>query len=103
MEVLRRADGGFMVRVHVGASRERAPKFPAQLNDTANPYHQTHYLLPRAHNFHQPPGHRDMSESQEDMKIDPARAQALISHLGAIRDRVAAVAGSRTVGIDSTQ
>jgi hypothetical protein len=44
-----------------------------------------------------------MSESQEDMKIDPARAQALISQLGAIKDRVAAVAGSRAVGMDSSQ
>lgn len=31
----------------------------------------------------------------EEMKIDPARAQSLISQIGAIRDRIANVANSR--------
>ncbi|KAI5462243.1 hypothetical protein BGZ63DRAFT_423526 [Mariannaea sp. PMI_226] len=38
-----------------------------------------------------------MSESQEDMKIDPARAQALISQLGSVKERLAAVANGRNV------
>lgn len=38
-----------------------------------------------------------MSEHQEEMKIDPVRAQALISQLGAVKERIAAVAGNRTV------
>jgi hypothetical protein len=38
-----------------------------------------------------------MSETTEEMKVDPARAQALISQLGAVKDRVTAAAGSRTV------
>jgi hypothetical protein len=38
-----------------------------------------------------------MSEPGEEMKIDSARASALISQLGAVKDRIAAVAGGRTV------
>lgn len=38
-----------------------------------------------------------MSETQEEMKIDPSRAQALISQLGSVKDRVAAVANGRNV------
>ncbi|KAH8178352.1 pyridoxal phosphate homeostasis protein [Sarocladium implicatum] len=38
-----------------------------------------------------------MSENTEEMKIDPARAQALISQLGAVKDRVASAAGGRAV------
>ncbi|KAF7559101.1 hypothetical protein G7046_g5038 [Stylonectria norvegica] len=38
-----------------------------------------------------------MGEAQEEMKIDPARAQALISQLGSVKDRIAAVANGRNV------
>jgi hypothetical protein len=33
----------------------------------------------------------------EEMKIDPARAQALISQIGLVKDRIAAVANGRNV------
>ncbi|KAJ4169403.1 hypothetical protein NW754_016434 [Fusarium falciforme] len=38
-----------------------------------------------------------MSESQEEMKIDPSRAQALVSQLNSVKDRLAAVANGRNV------
>lgn len=38
-----------------------------------------------------------MSETQEEMKIDPTRAQALISQLGSVKERIASVAGGRNV------
>lgn len=38
-----------------------------------------------------------MSDSQEEMKVDPARAQALISQLGSVKERLAAVANGRNV------
>ncbi|CAM1504174.1 Fc.00g017650.m01.CDS01 [Cosmosporella sp. VM-42] len=38
-----------------------------------------------------------MSEAQEEMKVDPARAQALISQLGSVKERIAAVAKGRNV------
>ena len=40
-----------------------------------------------------------MSEppAEEEMRIDPARAQALISQLASVKDRVAALAGGRNV------
>lgn len=38
-----------------------------------------------------------MSETTEEMKIDPSRAQALISQLGAVKDRVANIANGRNV------
>lgn len=40
-----------------------------------------------------------MSETQEEMKIDPSRAQALISQLGSVKERLAAVANGRNVCI----
>lgn len=40
---------------------------------------------------------KDMSDSQEEMKVDPARAQALISQLGSVKERLAAVANGRNV------
>lgn len=42
-----------------------------------------------------------MSEppAEEEMRIDPARAQALISQLASVKDRVAALAGGRNVSI----
>ena len=41
---------------------------------------------------------REMSETQEEMKIDPSRAQTLISQISSVRERVAAVANGRNVG-----
>ncbi|EEU48704.1 uncharacterized protein NECHADRAFT_75105 [Fusarium vanettenii 77-13-4] len=38
-----------------------------------------------------------MSESQEEMKIDPSRAQALVSQLNSVKDRLTAVANGRNV------
>ncbi|KAF5022007.1 hypothetical protein F66182_5964 [Fusarium sp. NRRL 66182] len=38
-----------------------------------------------------------MSESQEEMKVDPSRAQALISQLNSVKERLAAVANGRNV------
>lgn len=38
-----------------------------------------------------------MSDSSQDMKVDPARAQALISQLGNVRERLASVANGRNV------
>ncbi|KJZ75086.1 hypothetical protein HIM_05572 [Hirsutella minnesotensis 3608] len=38
-----------------------------------------------------------MSDSAQDMRIDPARAQALISQLNSIKERVAALANGRNV------
>lgn len=40
-----------------------------------------------------------MSEAAEEMRIDPSRAQALVSQLGAVRERVAAVARGRNVSV----
>lgn len=41
--------------------------------------------------------YRKMSDTQEEMKIDPSRAQALISQLGSVKERLAAVANGRNV------
>ncbi|KAF4453616.1 YggS family pyridoxal phosphate enzyme [Fusarium austroafricanum] len=38
-----------------------------------------------------------MSDSQEEMKIDPPRAQALVSQLNSVKERLAAVANGRNV------
>ncbi|KAM5355625.1 hypothetical protein ACJ41O_002271 [Fusarium nematophilum] len=38
-----------------------------------------------------------MSESREEMKVDPSRAQALISQLSSVKERLAAVANGRNV------
>ena len=38
-----------------------------------------------------------MSEAKEEMKIDPARAQTLVSQLSAVRDRVTSAANGRNV------
>lgn len=39
-----------------------------------------------------------MSDSAtEEMRVDPARAQALVSQLGSVRDRIAAAAQDRNV------
>ncbi|KAG5972981.1 hypothetical protein E4U55_000690, partial [Claviceps digitariae] len=40
------------------------------------------------------PQHPDMSEAGE-MRVDPARAQALISQLASVRDRIGALANGR--------
>jgi hypothetical protein len=40
---------------------------------------------------------QNMSDSQEEMKIDPSRAQALVSQLNSVKDRIAAVANGRNV------
>lgn len=36
-------------------------------------------------------------EEEQDMKIDPSRAAVLVSQIGAVRERVAAVAKGRNV------
>jgi hypothetical protein len=38
-----------------------------------------------------------MDESQEEMKIDPSRAQALVSQLNSVKERLASVANGRNV------
>ncbi|KAH7156766.1 hypothetical protein EDB81DRAFT_787846 [Dactylonectria macrodidyma] len=38
-----------------------------------------------------------MSDTQEEMKIDPSRAQALVSQLNSVKERLAAVANGRNV------
>jgi hypothetical protein len=38
-----------------------------------------------------------MSEAAGEMKIDPVRAQALISQLGAVKERIGHVANGRNV------
>ncbi|KAJ4271632.1 hypothetical protein NW762_000337 [Fusarium torreyae] len=38
-----------------------------------------------------------MSESQEEMKVDPSRAQALVSQLNSVKERLSAVANGRNV------
>jgi PLP dependent protein len=38
-----------------------------------------------------------MSEAAGEMRIDPARAQALISQLGAVKERIVHVAKGRNV------
>lgn len=38
-----------------------------------------------------------MTDQVEEMRIDPSRAQALVSQLGSVRERVAAVAAGRNV------
>lgn len=40
---------------------------------------------------------KKMSDTQEEMKIDPSRAQALILQLGSVKERLAAVANGRNV------
>lgn len=41
-----------------------------------------------------------MSETQEEMKIDPSRTQALVSQLGVVRERIANVANGRNVRVN---
>ncbi|PHH88360.1 hypothetical protein CDD83_7632 [Cordyceps sp. RAO-2017] len=41
--------------------------------------------------------HRDMSEAAEEMRIDPSRAQALVSQLNTVRERISAQAQGRNV------
>jgi hypothetical protein len=43
-----------------------------------------------------------MSESQEEMKIDPSRAQALVSQLNSVKERLASVANGRNVRMTLT-
>jgi hypothetical protein len=43
--------------------------------------------------------HRDMSE---EMNVDPARAQSLISQIGAVKNRIASVASGRNACISQT-
>lgn len=38
-----------------------------------------------------------MSEAQEEMKVDPSRAQALVSQLNSVKERLASVANGRNV------
>lgn len=38
-----------------------------------------------------------MSDSQDEMRIDPSRAQALVSQLSSVKERIAAVANGRKV------
>ena len=38
-----------------------------------------------------------MSDKVEEMRIDPARAEALISQLSSVKERIAAAAGGRNV------
>lgn len=38
-----------------------------------------------------------MSDSQEEMRIDPSRARALVSQLNSVKERIAAVADGRNV------
>lgn len=45
----------------------------------------------------------EMSEIQEEMKIDPSRAQALISQLGVVKERIANVANGRNVRVNPPQ
>lgn len=43
-----------------------------------------------------------MSESQEEMKIDPSRAQTLVSQLNSVKERLATVANGRNVCMHDT-
>lgn len=40
-----------------------------------------------------------MTDTATEMKVDPARAQALISQLTSVRDRITAVSAGRAVRI----
>jgi hypothetical protein len=42
-----------------------------------------------------------MSEGQEEMKVDPARAKSLVSALQSVSERVAKAAGGRNVCLTS--
>lgn len=44
----------------------------------------------------------EMSESQEEMKIDPSRAQTLVSQLNSVKERLATVANGRNVCMHDT-
>ncbi|KAK4087251.1 hypothetical protein Purlil1_8326 [Purpureocillium lilacinum] len=71
-----------------------------------SPVFRTSCLTPPTDRASPPPLHttwivqrKAMSEppAEEEMRIDPARAQALISQLASVKDRVAALAGGRNV------
>ncbi|KAI9158404.1 Pyridoxal phosphate homeostasis protein [Paramyrothecium foliicola] len=40
---------------------------------------------------------KDMSDTTQEMRIDPSRAEALVSQLGSVKERIAAVAGGRKI------
>lgn len=41
-----------------------------------------------------------MSETQEEMKIDPSRAKSLVSQLGSVKERIASAANGRNVCVN---
>lgn len=43
-----------------------------------------------------------MTDAVPEMKVDPARAQALISQLSGVRERIASVSAGRAVSISNS-